>query len=75
MFLHEELEKEISMDLPLCFNMHLKIKKVYKLKQTLYELKQSPRTWFGKFAEVMIIVSYKQSHSDIFFVKHLSQGE
>ena len=74
-FLHEELKEEIYMDLPPSFNMHLKGKKVCKLKKALYGLKQSPRTSFGRFVKAMITVSYRQSHSDhTLFVKHLASG-
>ena len=49
--------------------------KVYKLKKTLYELKQSPRAWFGRFAKVMKESEYKQSQGDhTFFIKHLVAG-
>ena len=47
--------------------------KVYKLKKTLYELKQSPRAWFGRFAKVMKEFGYKQSQGDhTLFIKHLA---
>ena len=37
----------------------------------MYGLKQIPWAWFGRFAKVMIIVYYKQSHGDhTLFVKH-----
>ena len=58
-FLHGEIKEEIYMDLPPSFNMHLQGKKVYKLKKALYELKQSPLAWYGRFSKIMIIVSYK----------------
>ena len=35
--------------------------KVCQLKKTLYGLKQSPHTWFGRFAKIMIANGYKQS--------------
>ena len=63
-FLHGELKEEIYMDLSLGFNMHLKVKKVCKLKKALYGLKQFPQAWFGRFVKVMITIGYKQSHSD-----------
>ncbi|RVW85346.1 Retrovirus-related Pol polyprotein from transposon TNT 1-94 [Vitis vinifera] len=63
-FLHGELKEEIYMDLSLGFNMHLKGKKVCKLKKALYGLKQFPQAWFGRFVKVMITIGYKQSHSD-----------
>ena len=38
--------------------------KVCKLKKSLYELKQSPRAWFGRFTNAMITFGYHQSNSD-----------
>ena len=58
-FLHGELKEEIYMDLSPGFNMHLKGKKVFKLKKALHRLKQTPWAWFGRFSKVMITVGYK----------------
>ncbi|RDX70700.1 hypothetical protein CR513_50030, partial [Mucuna pruriens] len=35
--------------------------KVCKLKKVLYGLKQSPRTWFGRFTQLVNSMGYKQS--------------
>ena len=60
------------MEVPLGFGSDLAIKKVCKLKKTLYRLKQSPRVWFGRFAKVMKNLGYKQSQGDhTFIIKHL----
>lgn len=49
-FLHGDLEEEMYIDpLPGFENMFEK-GKVYKLKSSLYELKQSPRAWFDRFS-------------------------
>ena len=49
--------------------------KVCKLKKALYELKQSPRAWFGRFSKVMKDSGYKQSQGDhTLFIKHLAVG-
>ena len=76
-FLHGELKEEIYMDLPPDFYMHLKgKKKVFKLKKSLYGLKNSPWAWFGRFTKVMIIVGYKQIHANhTLFVKHSTSRE
>ena len=52
-FLNEHLEEKIYMEVLPGFGSDLAIKKVCKLKKTLYGLKQSPRTWFGRFVKVM----------------------
>ena len=47
-FLNEDLEEEVYMDLP----PGVKIEengKACRLKKSLYELKQLPREWFGRF--------------------------
>nr|GEW34833.1 retrovirus-related Pol polyprotein from transposon TNT 1-94 [Tanacetum cinerariifolium] len=45
--------------------------KVCKLKRGLYGLKQSPRTWFGRFSSFMKRVGYKQNDADhTLFVKN-----
>ncbi|RVW80473.1 Retrovirus-related Pol polyprotein from transposon RE1 [Vitis vinifera] len=36
----------------------------YKLKKSLYGLKQSPRAWFGRFTKSMRAFGYRQSNSD-----------
>ena len=49
--------------------------KVYKLKKTLYGLKQFPRAWFGRFAKVMKESGYKQSQGNhTLFIKHSATG-
>lgn len=70
-FLHGDLEEEIYMKVPPGFGGPLKANKVCRLKKTLYGLKQSPRTWFGRFARVMLAMGYKQSQGDhTLFIKH-----
>ena len=38
--------------------------KVYKLKKSLYRLKQSLRAWFGRFTKSMRSFGYHQSNSN-----------
>ena len=46
--------------------------KVCTLKKSLYELKQSPRAWFGRFIKSMRVFGYYQRNSDhtLFLKKH-----
>ncbi|CAL8134773.1 unnamed protein product [Prunus armeniaca] len=45
-YLHGELEEEVYMSLPPWYSVSGDTGNVYRLKKALYELKQSPRTWF-----------------------------
>ena len=63
-FLHGELSKEVYMDLPQwCMIPEVHCRKVCKLKKSLYEVKQSPRAWFGRFTKSMRSFGYHQSNS------------
>ncbi|GKD37040.1 putative RNA-directed DNA polymerase, partial [Tanacetum coccineum] len=62
--LHGELKKEVYMEAPLGISQHFKHGEVCKLKKSLYGLKRSPRTWFGRFTLAMKKYGYKQSNSD-----------
>ena len=74
-FLHGDLDEEIYMNIPPGFEGNT-CNKVYKLKKTLYGLKQSHRAWFSRFAKVMKESRYKQSQGDhTLFIKHLAAGE
>ena len=59
------------MEKPLGYSPTTEEKIVYKLKKTLYGLKQSPRAWFGRFTNVMLGMGYKQSQGDhTLFIQH-----
>ena len=63
------------MEVPLGFRGSLDKNKVYKLKKTLYELKQYPRAWFGRFTNVMLSLGFKQSQGNhTLFIKHYDLG-
>lgn len=50
--------------------------KVYKLKKSLYSLKQSPRVWFVRFTKVVKQEGNGQCQSDhTLFVKHCISGK
>ena len=48
-FLHGELEEEIYMNQPDCFQVPEKEDYVCRLKMSLYGLKQSPGQWYKRF--------------------------
>jgi len=70
-FLNGELKEEVYMKLPLGFPGK-KANQVYKLKRSLYGLKQSPRAWFERFTRVLKRHGYTQGQSDhtLFFKHH-----
>ncbi|RDX98200.1 hypothetical protein CR513_18909, partial [Mucuna pruriens] len=51
-FLHGDLEEEVCMEIPLGFHSH-------------NEKNKSPQAWFGRFAQVMISLRYRQSQDDM----------
>nr|GEV65681.1 putative RNA-directed DNA polymerase [Tanacetum cinerariifolium] len=59
-----ELKEEVYMEAPPGFSEHFKPGKECRLKKSLYGLKQSPRSWFGRFTLAMKRYSFKQSNSD-----------
>ena len=70
-FLHGDLDEEIYMDLPPGFTTTCDIGKVCRLRKSLYGLKQSPRAWFGRFAQSMRNYGFKQTQADhTLFLKH-----
>ena len=69
-FLHGDLKEEIYMTIPPSLSSSSSLD-VYKLKRSLYGLKQSPRAWFDKFCSTLLQFSSKQSayDSSLFFYK------
>ena len=64
------------MDLPSGFEEKLGKEKFYKLKKSLYGLKQSLRAWFERFGKVIKLQGYIQSQADLtMFQKHLREGK
>ena len=62
----------MCIELAPCCNLQTKShKQVYRLRKSLYGLKQSPKAWFGRFTSFMKSIGYKQSNSDhTLFLKH-----
>jgi len=70
-FLHGDLEEDICMEQPESFVYNGKENHVYKLRKSLYVLKQAPMQWYLKFEFVIEIQRYKKTSSDhcVFFQK------
>jgi Reverse transcriptase (RNA-dependent DNA polymerase) len=63
-FLHGDLKEKVFIEIPPDFRNEQLKGKVYRLKRSLYELKQSPRTWFDRFSMAMKKLGYQQSNAD-----------
>eukprot|EP00253_Pinus_taeda_P021368 PITA_21368 len=74
-FLHGDLDEEIYMEQPEGFVQHRNKKFVYRLKKSLYGLKQSPRQWYKKFDSFMLSQKYIRSeYNHCVYFKQLSDG-
>ena len=74
-FLHGDLQEEVYMKQPPRFVAQGEIGKVYRLRKSLYGLKQSPRAWFGKFSQAIEAFGMQKSKFDHFvFSKNSSYG-
>jgi hypothetical protein len=63
-FLHGDLEEEIYMKQPEGFVVKGKNELVFKLKKSLYGLKQSPRMWYQKFDTYILELGFVRSRAD-----------
>jgi len=59
-FLNGDLEEKVYIEIPLGLETSSNYNKVCKLKKSLYELKQSPQTWFARFTKTIIQYGYSQ---------------
>ncbi|KAA0038659.1 uncharacterized protein E5676_scaffold455G005590 [Cucumis melo var. makuwa] len=70
-FLNGELEEEVFTDLPPRFKVDPEINKVFKLKRTLYDLKQSSKAWFKRFDKAVTCNGFNQNQvNHTMFYKH-----
>ena len=61
-FLNGNLAEEVYMEQPPEFVAQGEIGRVFRLKKSLYGLKQSPCGWFGKFSEVIENLACKRAN-------------
>ena len=75
-FLNGDLQEEVFMSLPLGFEKKYGVGKVFKLKNSLYRLKQSPRAWFERFGKAAKRFGFLQSQADhTLFYMHSKEGK
>jgi ATP-binding cassette subfamily B (MDR/TAP) protein 1 len=75
-FIHDDLEEEIYMELPEGFIIEGKEHQVCRLKKSLYGLKQAPRQWYKKFESFMTELGYRKAQPDhCMFTKRYARGD
>ena len=74
-FLHGDLQEEVYMEQPPGFVAQGEIRRVCRLRKSLYGLKQSRHAWFGKFSQVIEEFGKQKSKFDHFvFYRNSSSG-
>ena len=63
-FLNGVVEDEVYVEQPLCFETHYRKTHVFKLKKALYDLKQAPKTWYGRIESFLSSLGFTKSKAD-----------
>jgi Reverse transcriptase (RNA-dependent DNA polymerase) len=73
-FLQDTLEEEVYMSLPPEHAQEDNTNLVYKLRKSIYELKHSPRAWYGKLSSHLLSYNFKISIVDHSLFSKKSNG-
>ena len=63
-FLNGVVEEEVYVEKPLGFETHDRESHVCRLKKSLYGLKQTPRTWYGRIDRFLSNLCFTKSKAD-----------
>lgn len=74
--LNGDLNEKVYMDIPQGFKNSSNRNEVYKLRRSLYGLKQPPRAWFERFLTIVNDIRYTWGQTDhTIFFKHSLEGK
>jgi hypothetical protein len=74
-FLHGYLQEEMYMEQPPGYVDQTRPNLVYRLKKTLYGLKQTPRTWSDKIGQYLVTSGFQTSNANFsLYVKKTDHG-
>ena len=74
-FLNGELKEEVYIEQPEGFVAHNKETHVYRLKRSLYELKQAPRAWYERIDTYLQKMGFVKSEEDAILYYLVVGGE
>ena len=63
-FLNGVVEEEVYVEQPLGFETHDRKTNICKLKKSLYELKQTPKTWHDRIDNFLTSLGFTKSKAD-----------
>ena len=63
-FLNGVVEEEVYVEKPLSFETHARETHVCKLKKSLYNLKQTPKTWYDRIDSFLSSLGFTKSKAD-----------
>jgi hypothetical protein len=74
-FLHGDLQEEMYMEQPLGYVDQTRPNLVYRLKKTLYGLKEAPRVWSDKIGQYLLTSGFQTSNAYFsLYVKKINHG-
>jgi hypothetical protein len=74
-FFHGDLQEEMYMEQPPGYVDRTHPNLVYRLKKTLYGLKQTPRAWSDKIGQYLVTNGFQTSNADFsLYVKKTDHG-
>ena len=75
LFLNGVVEEEVYVEQPLRFETHDRQSHVCRLKKALYDLKQAPRTWYGRIDSFLMSLGFTKCKVDPNLCDKIDDGD